>query len=66
MKMYFTFSDTQQCISNNKIIIAKVAIEWNRKLKQISTKSRETGNDDYKMWITPVILAGKDVKTQEV
>ncbi len=63
--MYFTFSDTQQCISNNKIIIAKVAIEWNRKLKQISTKSRETGNDDYKMWITPVILAGKDVKTQE-
>ncbi len=64
--MYFTFSDTQQCISNNKIIIAKVAIEWNRKLKQISTKSRETGNDDYKMWITPVILAGKDVKTQEV
>ncbi len=65
MKMYFTFSDTQQCISNNKIIIAKVAIEWNRKLKQISTKSRETGNDDYKMWITPVILAGKDVKTQE-
>jgi len=43
-----------------------VAIEWNRKLKQISTKSRETGNDDYKMWITPVILAGKDVKTQEV
>ena len=64
--MYFTFSDTQQCISNNKIIIAKVAIEWNRKLKQISTKSRETVNDDYKMWITPVILAGKDVKTQEV
>ncbi len=64
--MYFTSSDTQQCISNNKIIIAKVAIEWNRKLKQISTKSRETGNDDYKMWITPVILAGKDVKTQEV
>ena len=64
--MYFTFSDTQQCISNNKIIIAKVAIEWNRKLKQISTKIRETGNDDYKMWITPVILAGKDVKTQEV
>ena len=64
--MYFTFSDTQQCISNNKIIIAKVAIEWNRKLKQISTKSRETGNDDYKMWITPVILAGKDVKTHEV
>ena len=64
--MYFTFSDTQQCISNNKIIIAKVAIEWNRKLKQISTKSRETGNDDYKMWITLVILAGKDVKTQEV
>lgn len=64
--MYFTFSDTQQCISNNKIIIAKVAIEWNRKLKQISTKGRETGNDDYKMWITPVILAGKDVKTQEV
>ena len=64
--MYFTFSDTQQCISNNKIIIAKVAIEWNRKLNQISTKNRETGNDDYKMWITPVIPAGKDVKTQEV
>lgn len=64
--MYFTFRDTQQCISNNKIIIAKVAIEWNRKLNQISTKSRKTGNDAYKMWITPVIFVGKDVKTQEV
>ena len=41
--MYFTFGDTQPCILNDKIIIAKVAVEWNRKMNKISTKIQKKG-----------------------
>lgn len=38
MKMYFIFNDTQRYILNNKFIIAKEAVEWNRQNNKISTK----------------------------
>lgn len=52
MKMYFTFGDTQPCILNDKIIIAKVVVEWNRKINKISTKMVQVVFHAYKVWIT--------------
>lgn len=34
MKMYSTFSDTQPCILNNKVMMQQVVIERNRKLNE--------------------------------
>ena len=56
MKMYFTFIDTQRCILNNEIIIAKVAVEWNRENNKISTKMMFELNHTHEMWITPSVF----------
>lgn len=41
--MYFTFSDTQPCILNNKAIIQQVVMEWNRKCKKENRKMSKKG-----------------------
>ena len=57
MKMYFTSRDTQQCISNNKVIIQQVVMEWNRKINEISTKMKKRVNHAHGMWITHLNFA---------
>ena len=50
--MYSIFSDTQRYILNNKMIIAKVAVEWNRQNNKISTKRDMLEKCSHEMWIT--------------
>ncbi len=50
--MYFTFSDTQPCILNNNVIIAEVAVKWNKKNNEISTKMAGKVFHAHEMWIT--------------
>lgn len=57
MKMYSTFSDTQRCISDNKLIIAKVVAEWNREINKISTKIMGRVSHAHGMWITRLNFA---------
>lgn len=39
--MYPTYRDTQQCISNNNVIIQQVVVEWNRKSNKKVTKNKK-------------------------
>ena len=55
--MYSTSRDTQQCISNNKVIIQEVVMEWNRKINEISTKMKKRVNHAHGMWITHLNFA---------
>ena len=57
MKMYSTSRDTRQCISNNKVIIQQVVMEWNRKINEISTKMKGWVNHTHGMWITHLNFA---------
>ena len=57
MKMYSTSRGTQLCISNNKIIIQQVVMEWNRKINKISTKIKKWVNHTHGMWITHLNFA---------
>ena len=54
---------------NNKIIIAKVAVEWNRKINKISTKMTCAVFHAYTMWITHLNFAVsvyKNIKEQNL
>ena len=59
MKMYSTFSDTRQCILNNKLIIAKVVVKGNRKRKKYPQKFEMKENHVKLMWITIEKSSGK-------
>lgn len=55
--MYSTSRDTRLCISNNKVIIQQVVMEWNRKINEISTKMKKRVNHAHGMWITHLNFA---------
>lgn len=44
--MYPTFSDIQQCIWNNKVILAQVVVEWKRKQENIYPEISKIGVAD--------------------
>lgn len=44
--MYPTFSDTQQCIWNNKVILAQVVVEWKREQQNIYPQISKIGVAD--------------------
>ena len=44
--MYPTFSDTQLCIWNNKVILAQVVVKWKRKQQNIYPQTSKIGVAD--------------------